>query len=84
MEQWRKERNRALLALDLKWARERFPEESSDEVLLTAMHKARYECIDLPAVARQESRAWLEVRGFSRTKGLPFPSDGSLPGPPRR
>jgi hypothetical protein len=72
------ERNAALRSLNIEWARKQSPNlpESS---LLMALHKVRYECIDMPDELRQQSRAWLEVRKLGRMYGMGFSADGSLP-----
>ena len=70
---------RALMHLDMEYAREMIPEASSDEVRLVAMHKARYELVTMPPELRHESRAWLEKFGFNRHKQQPWPPVGELP-----
>jgi hypothetical protein len=80
-------RNRALLALDMRWARAQAREACrvsgrtmpGDDVLLAGMHKARYECKDLPAEARHESRRWLQERGLVRLGMQAFLPDDQLP-----
>jgi hypothetical protein len=79
-ENWRAARNKALRELDLGFARAVWPEASGDEVRIMALHKARYECVDIEAELRHQSRAWLQERGHGRFKLLPWPDDGSLPG----
>lgn len=76
---FRATRTAALATLDLDYARRVFPNASSDELLLATLHKARYECADIDAALRVESRTWLESRGFSRLNRLPWPSPGELP-----
>lgn len=76
---WRRERNQAFINLDLVYARQQFPEASSDDVLLCALHKARYECTDIPARLRLESGDWLRERGFTRAQGGPILQAGVLP-----
>ena len=74
------ERDKALLSLDLEYARKLFPGAPvDDEVLLNALHKARYECKDLPTEARHESANWLRSRGYGRMAGLPLLPPGELP-----
>lgn len=77
---WKDIRNRALLTLDLNWARS-VPgaEHVSADVLLTSMHKARYECTALPDAARHESRVWLQARGFKRFGQQEFLPEDQLP-----
>jgi hypothetical protein len=72
------ERDRALLALDLDYARKQFPHASSDEVLLLSMHKARYELPSLPREARLESAEWLRANHYSGY-GRPLLPPGQLP-----
>lgn len=72
------ERDKALAALDMEWAKARMP-GASDLVLLAGMHKARYECVSITDVLRFESRAWLEAHGFKRLGGLSWPPVGELP-----
>lgn len=72
------ERDTALIALDLEWARKRDP-RLTEHALLIGMHKARYECINIPADLREQSRAWLEQYGYLRFEGLPWPDRGVLP-----
>lgn len=76
---WRRERNRALLAIDMKWARQMMPDATSDHVLLVAMHKARYECPDLDNAARHASGEWLRQHGYRRLGGHPLLPEGELP-----
>lgn len=73
---WRKERNAAFLRLDMRWARRNFPECSSDAVRLIALHKARYECVDLPVAARLASKRWLAERGYGGRTGPLLPGEG--------
>jgi hypothetical protein len=73
-----KERDEALAALDLEWARKRQP-GISDAVALMAMHKARYEAVNIASDLRQESRRWLEARMYGRLGGLPWPKRDELP-----
>lgn len=75
---WRAARNAALLALDMTYAREQMPDASGDDVRLMAMHKARYECKDLPDAARHESAKWLRDRALGRFNG-PLLPEGELP-----
>lgn len=79
LERYQKEATAALLALDMKWARQNSPGASCDEVILLAMHKARYEHTGLPADARHASGAWLRERGYKRRGGLPLLPEGQLP-----
>lgn len=73
---WVKERDEALRTLDLAWARQQHP-EGKDEVLLIGMHKARYEAVNIAPELRQQSRVWLEERGYKRIAGMEFPKDRS-------
>ena len=78
LDAWLAERNEALRTLDLAWARKQQPKISED-ALPIALHKARYECTAISDELRQQSRAWLEVRAYSRMGGIPFSADGTLP-----
>lgn len=51
---------------------------SSQGAALCAFHKTRYEVVSIPAALREESRVWLQARGFGRFRGLPWPIDGEL------
>lgn len=84
--EWIKERNAALLALDLEWIRQSLaghltiPAASIDtHTLLMSAHKARYECLSLPDAARHESRAWLAEHGCQRMGNRPLLPVGELP-----
>lgn len=79
LEQWRQQRNKALIALDLDWARTQGPNAPDDFTVLAAMHKARYDCCDIPAELRHESGNWLRARGMSRLGGLELLPEGVLP-----
>lgn len=73
------ERDKALLSLDLEYARKLWPvSPADDEVLLTVLHNARYECTSLPASARHESESWLRLRRYGRLAGPLLPI-GELP-----
>ena len=75
------ERNRALERLDLAWARKRFQNypNPSDDMLLLAMHKARYECTAIDSKLRRESGEWLTAHGFGRATSDPVLPNGELP-----
>jgi hypothetical protein len=75
---WRAERNTALLNLDMAYARRILP-HGDDETRLAGLHKARYECVDMPDEARVESRQWLEKHGYARLGGMSWSTDGKLP-----
>jgi len=80
MEQWRAERNKALMTLDMEWAQKRMPGASNDHVRLMAMlHKVRYECTDLDDSARHTSGEWLRQHGYGRMTGEPLLQEGALP-----
>ena len=76
---YRARRVALLTALDLDYARRLFPQARSDQVLLAALHKARYECLEIEPRLRHESRAWLEGHAYGRLNGLPWPPMGKLP-----
>jgi len=73
------ERIKALRALDVVWARREAPAASSDEVLLVALHKARYRCRQIQDDLRHESAAWLRAHGFGDLHGEPLLPPGELP-----
>lgn len=72
-------RNIAFRMLDVAYARRRCPELSSDYAALVALHKARYECVAIEDSLRHASRRFLEARGLTRYRGIPWPPDGELP-----
>ena len=78
MDDWRVERNEALMSLDMDFARRMAP-SGSDEARLIGMHKARYHCTDLPAEFRHTSAAWLRERGLKGFHGEPTLPEGELP-----
>jgi hypothetical protein len=75
---WRANRNRMLRELDVKSAKGAMPGASSDEVVLIALHKARYECTDIEADLRHASGTWLRQHGFECMHG-PLLPEGELP-----
>jgi len=68
-------RNKGLIELDLKWARKASSKPLTDNVLLAAMHKARYECTDIADKLRLESRDWLIKQSINRFVGDFLPGD---------
>lgn len=78
-EQEMRERDVALAALDMDYARRLMPDVSSDEVRIIAMHKARYETTTMARELRHESGAWLRAHGYGRFGGLPLLPEGELP-----
>ena len=73
-------RNEALRMLDLTYAREQCPDATNDEVLLMALHKARYECTAIEDEYRHLSGLWLRSRGYGRMiPGEPLLPPGELP-----
>ena len=72
------ERNAAFRNLDLNWAAKQIGGDVSHEVLLIALHKARYECTAIESHYRHESAAWLRQHGYSRMVGHFLP-EGELP-----
>jgi hypothetical protein len=72
-------RNRALTAMDIEWARSMLPEASSDEVLVIAMHKSRYDCKAIDRKLRLESGDWLRARGYTAFGGRELLPPGELP-----
>jgi hypothetical protein len=73
------ERFRALVQLDLEWARKAMPGETGDEVRLVAMHRARYENDKVPPDFRIESGRWLRERGLLRSNLHPVLEGDKLP-----
>lgn len=73
-EQWKAERNRILRELDIASA-----PGTTDDIKLCSLHKARYECTEIDPRLRNDSRKWLEERGFKRLYQMEFSTDGSLP-----
>lgn len=67
VERWRQRRNLALAELDLEWARVATRGHLTDVGLLAALHRARFDCIDMPEALRLESAAWLQAQGFKDT-----------------
>jgi hypothetical protein len=75
-ENWKAVRNKALRDLDVDWAiRQGCPPDAA----LAAIHKARYECLDVLPELRRASRQWLEDNGMTRMHGFPWPADDELP-----
>jgi hypothetical protein len=72
------ERNEAMTTLDMQWAKRMLPDTTSDYVRLTAMHKARYECVSIAPELRHESAEWLRSRGFG-AMSRPLLPRGELP-----
>lgn len=79
IEQWRRGRNRILIDLDVVAAAKQMPGVSSLEVVLLALHKARYVCTDIPANLRHASAAYLRERGSTDLYGQPILPEGQLP-----
>lgn len=73
-----KERDAALKALDVEWARRRFP-YADTATLLLSLHKARYACTTIPAEYRHESGRWLRERGYHGVGSMPLLPEGQLP-----
>lgn len=69
---------RALSSLDLDWARRMFPGAPAED-LVTALHKARYHCTDLPRALRHQSAQWLRDRHLPDALGEPVLPEGQLP-----
>lgn len=76
------ERWKAIINLDLNYARREMPGASSDEVRLMALHKSRYELTAAPRELRHSSRHWLESRGLHRFGWKFWLPEGVLPGDP--
>lgn len=72
------QRDEALANLDIEWARNQCG-GGSDEMLILALHKSRYEAKQVDPKLRRASGKWLQERSYGRIGGLPWPTDGSLP-----
>lgn len=72
-------RDEALRILDITWARSMLPSVVSDEALLMALHKTRYNAPAIEEKLRLESGEWLRSRGFSDVGGMPLLPPGQLP-----
>lgn len=79
LELFKSERNLALKTLDVAWARRTAPGLTSDEAAILALHKARYECREIPDDLRHDSRRFLTAAGSTRFQDLPWPPEGTLP-----
>lgn len=71
------ERHRMLRTLDVAAAQAKMP-GASDEVVLIALHKARYDCTAIEDELRHESARWLRERGYRGLTG-PLLPEGELP-----
>lgn len=78
LEKFIKDRDEALLNLNIKWIMNNTNCKDENVAIVTA-HKARYEATSLPPEKRHESRKWLEDRGYKRLTGTDFLPDGELP-----
>lgn len=63
------DRNRAVAALDITWARRMFP-GAPDADVLAALHKARYHMAAMPPALRVESARWMRDHGLKDALGL--------------
>lgn len=72
-------RNEILRTLDVSAARGWGMFASSDEVVMCALHKARYDCVDIERELRHASGAWLRERGYSAMGGRALEPEGELP-----
>lgn len=79
IEQYVAEHDKALINLDMDWARRTMPDASDDIVRLMAMHKARYEATTIPAELRHASGQWLRERNLKRFGGSDLLPEGVLP-----
>jgi len=71
-------RNEALEKLDMAWAKSMMPSAPSDWMLLGAMHKARYDCVEIDEKLRHLSGVWLREHGMGVMFGELLPP-GELP-----
>jgi len=74
-----RERDRALSALDMLWARRMMPQASGDDVRLLAMHKARIHSLGVSGALRRESMRWLAAGKHTDLMGNPVDGEGPLP-----
>lgn len=77
--QFIKERDAALLTIDLDWARRAMPWASCDEVRILAMHKARLAPVTMPPELRHASAAFLRAASCAQYDGSLLPPEGQLP-----
>lgn len=83
LEEFIVERNAALRALDLSWARKQAAEASvrlgvpmpSPEGMIGALHNARYHCKDIEPELRRESAAWLREHMPNLAAKVVLPDD---------
>lgn len=71
-------RNKALIAMDIDYFMRACPGAPRYQVEVAA-HKARYECVQIPAEFRHASGAWLRERGYGRMTGEELLPEGQLP-----
>ena len=74
-----KERDAALIALDMDWAKANMPKASHPDVYLVALHKARYECTHIARDLRIASYKYLKLRHYKRLTGDDLLPYGELP-----
>lgn len=74
--QFLEQRDAALRALDLNWAREQSGIPNATDIdMLSGLHAARYEIPSMGDALRNESRMWLQAHGFPRYGDLPWPEE---------
>ena len=78
IEEYVRQRDAALSTLDMEWAAQMMP-YAAPEVRLMAMHKARYEAVDIAPELRKESAEWLQAAGCARLDGSPMLPASELP-----
>lgn len=71
-------RHEAMRTLDLTYARAVVP-NTHDEILLVALHKARYETPEIEEDLRHASGDWLREHDYTRINGRPILPKGRLP-----
>lgn len=74
-----RDRNTALIDLDLEWARNMMSHEVDDFTLLAGMHQARYHLPAIPERLRHESAKWLRENDVGDLYDLPLLPPGELP-----
>ena len=78
LEEFLRERNAALIALDENYVARKIPKAPADMRLLI-LHKSRYCCTAIPNELRHESGRWLRERGYKQMSAEAILPDGELP-----
>lgn len=78
LESFIEKRNKVLTNLDIQGARE-IGVGGCDQVVIIAMHKARYECTQITPELRHASGEWLRANKYRRANGQKLLNEGELP-----